>query len=81
MLEIIPLLSLGLNVLIMIVSVAGFVKIIKNDLTHVQNSLSKIESNVEDINCKVASTAERVATIEGKLCLLGSKRSRDKKSR
>jgi peptidoglycan hydrolase CwlO-like protein len=58
--------SLGLNVLILTASVAGFIKITQNDLAHVQKSLDKIDSDLSKIGTKLENTTERIASIEGK---------------
>ncbi len=67
MLEFVPILSLGLNIIIVIVSIAGFLKIIKNDLTHVQKDLTEIKDGQLRTDEKLDNLSERVATIEGKL--------------
>jgi uncharacterized protein YoxC len=63
----IPLVSVGLNIIILIVSIAGFLKILRNDLTHVQKSLDKIENKLNDMDKRVDNIGERVAKIEGRL--------------
>jgi hypothetical protein len=65
--NLIPLLSFGLNILILVVSIAGFLKILRNDLTHVQKSLEEIKTNQKETDRKLDILSERVATIEGKL--------------
>ena len=59
--------SFGLNVLILIVSISGFLKIMKNDLTHLQKSLDELKSNVKGMDKRMDSIAERLSTIEGRL--------------
>lgn len=65
--NLIPFLSFGLNILILVVSIAGFLKILRNDLTHVQKSLEEIKTNQKETDRKLDILSERVATIEGKL--------------
>lgn len=67
MANLIPILSFGLNLLILIVSIAGFLKIMKNDLTHLQRDVTAIKSQHEKTDEKLDNLSERVATIEGKL--------------
>jgi len=52
--------SLILNGLVLVVTSIGFLKIMKNDLTHVQKSLDNIDGKVDDL-------VQRVSTIEGRL--------------
>ncbi len=59
--------SLGLNIIILLVSVGGFIKIMKNDLTHLQKGLDKLTETVDHLFVKVNSLCQRVAKIEGKL--------------
>ena len=58
---------LCLNVLILIVQVAGFIKITKNDLCHVQKSLDEIKYEVKRCGIDIGTLAQRVSNIEGKL--------------
>ena len=57
--------GLGSMVLVLVVSGAGFIKIMNNDLAHVKKSLEDIIKNQTMIWEKVDKTAERIATIEG----------------
>jgi len=59
--------SLILNVIILLVSVGGFLKVMKNDLCHVQKSLDEIKNSVDHLFTKINSLCQRVAKIEGKL--------------
>jgi len=59
--------TFGLNIVILIVSIAGFLKILKNDLTHLQRDVSEIKKNQEHLYNKVVKLCERVSNIEGKL--------------
>lgn len=61
-----PWVSLGLNVLILVVSVSGFIKIMKNDLFHVQKALEEIKVGLTKLSEEVNHNAERVAVIEGR---------------
>lgn len=70
MLEIVQWSTLGLNIIIVIVSIAGFLKIIKNDLTHVQKSIEDMQKNITMIWNKVDKTAEDLAEIKGKVDLI-----------
>lgn len=63
----IPLISVGLNIIILIVSIAGFLKILRNDLTHVQSDLTEIKTNQKETDKKLDLLSERVAKIEGRL--------------
>jgi uncharacterized protein YoxC len=67
MINLIPFLSFGLNIIILVVSIAGFLKILRNDLTHVQKSLDKIEHTINDMDKRIDNIGERVAKIEGRL--------------
>ena len=60
--------SLVLNVVVLIVSVSGFVKIMKNDLFHLEKDVKAIQKTLDSIDKKLDSTSERIAMIEGK-CL------------
>ena len=59
--------TFGLNIIILIVSVAGFLKILKNDLSHLQKDVAEIKKNQEHLYDKVVKLCERVSNIEGKL--------------
>jgi hypothetical protein len=67
MINLIPFLSLGLNVIVLIVSACCFVKIMGNDLKHVQKDLTEIKNKVNDMDKRLDGVAEKVATIEGRL--------------
>jgi uncharacterized protein YoxC len=58
--------SVGLNILILLVSIAGFLKVMKNDLFHVQKSLDEIKSTLKEISNEVCTNGERLAKLEGK---------------
>jgi len=60
--------SLVLNGLVLIVSVSGFVKIMKNDLFHLEKDTKEIKNTLSLIDKKLDNTTERLAKIEGK-CL------------
>ena len=51
-------------------NVAVFCIIKFNDLAHMQKGIEDIKADMSKIWTKVDSTAERTATIEGKICLL-----------
>lgn len=56
--------TVGLNILVLIVSIAGFLKVIKNDLTHVQKSLEDLTETVKDIDNKLDKNNEEIAAIQ-----------------
>jgi uncharacterized protein YoxC len=60
-------LTFGLNILILIVSIAGFLKIMKNDLCHLQKGQEEMKKSVDHIYSKVNGLCQRVSRIEGKL--------------
>ena len=80
MLELVPLLTFGLNIVIVIISAAGFIKIIKNDLTHVQDSLTRIEKSIEKLWDKVDTSSERISKLEG-ACSVAFKQIKRKKKK
>lgn len=61
-------LSFVLNLIILLVSACCFVKIMKNDLTHVQKDLGEIKESLKEHSIKILSIAEDVAHLKGKLC-------------
>jgi hypothetical protein len=63
-----PILSFALNLIILTVSACCFIKIMKNDLTHVQRDLGEIKSELKEHAIKMGSIAEDVAHLKGKLC-------------
>lgn len=67
MINFIPIISFGLNILILVVSIAGFLKILKNDLTHLQKDVTEIKRHQNHLYEKVVKLCERVSNIEGKL--------------
>jgi hypothetical protein len=67
MINLLPLLSFGLNILILVVSIAGFLKVMKNDLCHIQKDLKEIKDNQIRTDEKLDKLSERVSKIEGKL--------------
>jgi len=58
--------SLCLNILVLIVTAAGFVKIMKNDLFHLEKDVKEIKITIISMDKKLDGTAERIASIEGK---------------
>jgi hypothetical protein len=60
--------SLVLNGLVLIVSVSGFVKIMRNDLFHLEKDTKEIKNLLSTVDKKLDDTSERLAKIEGK-CL------------
>jgi len=67
MVNLISFLSLGLNLIILIVSACCFIKIMKNDLIHVQADLTELKENDKKIYSKVNGLCQRVSRIEGRL--------------
>jgi hypothetical protein len=60
--------SLILNGLVLIVSVSGFIKIMRNDLFHLEKDVKEIKNLLTNFDKKLDNTTERLAKIEGK-CL------------
>jgi hypothetical protein len=60
--------SLILNVLVLLVSISGFIKITRNDLLHLEKDVKEMKNTLMSIDKKLDNTAERIAKIEGK-CL------------
>lgn len=60
-------LTFGLNLIILIVSIAGFLKIMKNDLYHLQKDIQEIKRSTLDINNTLNKVCQRVSKIEGRL--------------
>jgi uncharacterized protein YoxC len=67
MLNLVPILSFGLEIIILIVTACCFVKIMKNDLTHLQKDVTEIKGDTKHLFNKVNGLCERVSKIEGKL--------------
>lgn len=65
--ELISIANFVLTILVLIVSVSGFVKIMKNDLTHLQKDTTEIKENINHLCEEVNKLGQRVSTIEGKL--------------
>lgn len=60
--------NFGTTLLLLIISSCGFVKIMKNDLTHLQDTVNELKKDVKEcILPKIYKINERVAIIEGKL--------------
>jgi hypothetical protein len=58
--------SLVLNLLILLVSISGFIKIMKNDLAHLERSVKEITELLKDVNKKLDDNGERIARLEGR---------------
>jgi len=56
-----------INILILITSSICFIKIMKNDLTHLERDVNEIKKVIKDINNKIYCLSERISKIEGKL--------------
>ena len=65
--NIIILINFGINILILIISAVCFVKIMKNDLNHIQKDLNEIKIIVWDLENKILQLTERLSKIEGKI--------------
>ncbi|HUW89205.1 MAG TPA: hypothetical protein VMV43_01660 [Candidatus Nanopelagicaceae bacterium] len=59
--------SLAVNVITLVVLIACFIKVMKNDLTHLQRDTTEIKANVKQISITVSEHGERLSNIEGKL--------------
>lgn len=59
--------SLGLNLLILIVATTGFIKVMKNDLVHLNKNLLDIKGDIKNLFSKLNDLCQRVANIEGRL--------------
>lgn len=68
MINLFPIFSFVLNLIILTVSACCFIKIMKNDLTHVQKSLTEIKEELKSHETKISSIAEDVSYLKGKLC-------------
>jgi hypothetical protein len=60
----ISLISLGLNILILIVSISGFVKIMKNDLNHLAEDVKEIKHNINNISRKITKVDKVQVTMQ-----------------
>ena len=58
--------SLCLNGLVLIVSVSGFIKIMRNDLFHLEKDVKEIKSKIDTVDKKLDKNAEEVAEIRGR---------------
>ena len=58
--------SLCLNILVLLVSISGFIKITRNDLVHLEKDVKEIKNTLSNIDKKLDNTTERIAKIEGK---------------
>ena len=58
--------SIGLNILVLIVSISGFIKIMNNDLKHLEINVNEIKNTLFTIETKLDNNAERISKIEGK---------------
>jgi len=59
--------SLGLNILVLLVSVSGFIKITRNDLVHLEKDVKEIKKTLLEMDKKLDYNAERISKIEGRL--------------
>jgi len=58
--------SFALNVLVLIVSISGFIKIMKNDLVHLEKNVTALTELLKEVNKKLDKNSERIAKIEGR---------------
>jgi len=56
--------SFALNVLVLIVSISGFIKIMKNDLVHLEKNVTALTELLKEVNKKLDKNSERIAKIE-----------------
>ena len=54
------------NILVLVVSISGFIKITHNDLKHLEKDVRAIKTIVEKIDIKADTHGERLSAIEGK---------------
>lgn len=66
--EIISIAHFVLTIIVLIVSVSGFVKIMKNDLSHLQNDVTEIKDKIETHTQDITSIKVDVAHLKGKFC-------------
>jgi len=66
MLNLFSILSFCLNVIILIVSISCFVKILANDLKHLDKDVKDIKKSLSEVDKKLDNNSERIATIEGR---------------
>lgn len=67
MINIFSIMSFGLNLVILLVSACCFVKIMKNDLIHLQRDLQELKNNDKRVFSKIDKLGERISRIEGRL--------------
>lgn len=60
-----PYANFGLTLLVLAVSLGGFLKVMNNDLHHVQKDLKDIKESQKFTDNKIDSLSERIAKIEG----------------
>lgn len=58
--------SLILNVLVLLVSISGFIKITRNDLVHLEKDVKEIQNTLSKIDEKLDKSAERISALEGR---------------
>jgi len=58
--------SLCLNILVLVVSISGFIKITRNDLVHLERDVKEIKNTLSTIDKKLDNTSERLSKQEGK---------------
>jgi uncharacterized protein YoxC len=62
-----PYANFGLTIVLLVVSCAGFIKIMRNDLTHLQKAVDELKTDCKHIFSKVNGLCQRVSRLEGKL--------------
>ena len=60
-----PYANFGLTLLVLAVSVGGFLKVMNNDLHHVQKDLKEIKDSQKSTDNKIDNLGERISKIEG----------------
>jgi len=61
-------LSLGVNVVVLVVVSYGFIKVLKNDLKHLSSDVKEIKEDIKkSIIPKIFNLIDRISRVEGKL--------------
>ena len=60
--------SLGIQITILIATVAGFIKVIYNDLTHLNIAMKESKEDAKKINDKIDKIEDRIGNIEKGVC-------------
>lgn len=60
-----PYANFGLTIVVLAVSLGGFLKVMNNDLQHVQRDLKEIKDSQKSTDNKIDGLGERISKIEG----------------